>query len=269
MILLPPFATIAVEIPRSMELPEGRGDLSKHRREEEEIDEVGIELRAATVQNDVRGNRGVPAGAIPPGVGDRIVRIGDADNACVQGNLDAPEAAGISGAIPAFVVTEDAFPEVGVESGHGLEHFGAPLGMRGDQLPFARRESMVIVYHIIDRGMDLSDVVKECEALDAAALAVVEVRRARENQRVGSNAADVGSGLVIVGVDSVQKGLESSGREPLGRAPSRRFPGGKERSDCSDRESWKGTKHSIFSWHGAVAGQEPGDRLPERRRCQR
>jgi len=260
--------TIAPEILRSMELAQRGHDLLENRREEKEIDERRIELGSATAENDLGGGAGATTGAIPPGVGDRVVGIGDAHDPRFERNRGAAETAWIPGAIPGLVMAEDARSEIGIEPGQWLEHLGAPLRMGREPPPFARRELVVIVNHVVDGGMDLPDVVKERDALDAAAVAFVEVGGARKNQRVRGDATDVGAGLVIVGVDRVQKRLERRRGKSLCGAPGGGFTGGEERADRADGEAGNGTEHPIFFSHGSREAQEVGDtvRHVQRRR---
>ena len=108
-------------------------------RKEEEIDELGVELRAAPVERspDAR-RRSAVALAIASAVGDRVEGVGDRDDARRERDAAALEPARIALAVPALVVREHAVGEIGIEGAQRLEHVGAARGVRGDGAPLGR-----------------------------------------------------------------------------------------------------------------------------------
>jgi hypothetical protein len=250
------FATIAPVILRPVKLAQRRDYLLEHRREEKEIDQLGIKLRSATTQDDLGGGHGVPAGTVSSGVGDRVVRVGDAHDPGLDRNRFSAEPGGIAGAVPALVMTEHAGAEIRIEARHRLEHLGATLRMGGDQLPFRGRELMIVVNHVIDRRVDLADVVEERDALDASATRFIEVGGTSEDQRVGRYAPDVSTRLVVIGVDRVEQRLECGSRKSLRGLAGGGLTRGEQASDRPDREAWNRTQHSIFFSHGVAEGKK-------------
>ena len=69
---------------------------------------------------------------------------------------------------------------------------------------------------IEQRLMDLSDVVEEGDALDAALFGRRQVRRIREDERVARDASHMGAGLAVVRIDGVEERLEQGGRQAFG-----------------------------------------------------
>ena len=91
--------------------------------------------------------------------------------------------------------------------------------MRDDQRALAIVELVVVVDNVEEGGVDLPDVVVERDALDGAALVLIEAGRAREHERVGGDAANVRAGLRVVGINGVEERFERGGgdafAEPL------------------------------------------------------
>ena len=91
-------------------------DTFPNRRLEHEIDEVGVEL-PATFAGDRIGGVVCPAGiAVTAAMGNRVEGVGDGDDASREWDSRAAEVARVSGAIPAFVVGQDAVGELRVEA---------------------------------------------------------------------------------------------------------------------------------------------------------
>ena len=81
----------------------------------------------------------------------------------------------------------------------------------------AGRERVVVVDDVEERLVDLADVVKERDALDARCTrARRELGGVGEDERVGGDAAHVRAGLGVVRVDGVEQRFECGGGETLG-----------------------------------------------------
>jgi hypothetical protein len=151
-------------------------------------------------------------------VRDGVERVGDCRDARGERDRGAAQRARVAAAVPSLVVREDAGGELRVERGQRLEHLGAAQRVDRNEAALVRREGALVVHQIEERGVDLSYVVKERDALDAAHVGVVEPGGVRERDRVRGDAADVGAGLRVVGVDRVEERLEGGGGETLGNA---------------------------------------------------
>jgi len=68
-----------------------------------------------------------------------------------------------------------------------------------------------------ERLVDLADVVEQRDAFDVTFLGRVEVGRVGQDQRIPSDAADVGTRLMVVRVDRAKQCLEHSGSKSLRR----------------------------------------------------
>ena len=254
--LEPAFAAIALKILRPMKLAQRRQHLLEHGGEQKQIDQLGIELRSSSSQDDLGGGHCVPAGAVAPSMGDRVVRVGDAHDPGLDRNRVATEPRGIPGSVPALVMTEHTGAEIRIKARHRLEDLGAALRMGGDQLPFRGRELMIVVNDVIDRRVDLANVVEKRDALDASATRFVEFGGTREDQRVSRNAPDVSTRLVVVGVDRVEQRLECGSRKSLGGLAGGGLTSGEQAADRPNREPWNRAQHSIFFSHGVGEGKK-------------
>jgi len=82
----------------------GAHHLSEHRRKEKEIDEVGIELRAASFQQHLTREIARLRVAIAPAVSEGVEGIDDGHDACGEGDSPALEPARVPLSIPSFMV---------------------------------------------------------------------------------------------------------------------------------------------------------------------
>lgn len=117
-----------------------------------------------------------------------------------------------------FVVRQDALGELGIEAGEGSEHVGAPSGVGGDRATLVLAQLLPFVNDVEESLVDLADVVKEGDALDAAEGPLVPSRGISDDERVVGDASDVGPGLGVVGVDGVEERLERRGGHAFGRS---------------------------------------------------
>jgi len=108
------------------------GKLVEHRRKQDEIDQVRIELLAPAGGDDF--NRGVETlpQAVSPIVGERIESVRNGDDARLERSARALEVPRIALAIPTFVVRQNPRGQLGVECSKRSQHFGAPARMGVD-----------------------------------------------------------------------------------------------------------------------------------------
>ena len=164
-----------------------------------------------------RGGDGAFA-RVASSVRDGVEGVGDRDDARLQRNVAAAQAARISAPVPSLVVREHAVGELGIEGVERSEDVGAELRVRDDQRALLLGELLVVVDDVEERLVDLPDVVKECDALDGALVrAHSRSAASREDERVGGDAADVCAGFGVVRVDGVEECLEGGGGDSLGR----------------------------------------------------
>jgi len=79
-------------------------DALPDRRQQDEIDQLGIELAASLGRDGVGGMLRAQRVAIAPSVGDRVERVGDGDDARGEGDAGAAQAARVAAAVPPLVV---------------------------------------------------------------------------------------------------------------------------------------------------------------------
>src|SRR5688572_10116024 len=96
--------------------------------------------------------------------------------------------------IPSLVVGEDAFGQVGIERSKRLQHIRPAAWMGHHRPSLTRRQATLVMKDVIDRLVDLSDVVEERDPLDAAPRPLIELSRVSEYQRVVGNAPNMGAG---------------------------------------------------------------------------
>ena len=202
------------------DFPFGGADAREHGREDEQVHELWVEGRAAAFEDDVAGDLGGASAAVAAVVGDGVEGVGDRDDAGRHRDASSLELAGIAGAVPPLVVREHAGGELRVEAVQGCEHVGTTLGVREDRSALGGGELAVVVDDVEERLVDLADVVKERDTLDDALVAVAQSGGVGEDEGVVGDAADVGAGLGVVGVDGVEERFEGGGGEPLGALPA-------------------------------------------------
>ena len=80
-------SAVSLKVRRPPQLSQRLHDLLENRGKQEQVYEIRIELRAATLENDFRGRGRVPSGPVAAGVGDRIIRVSDAHDSGAERNL--------------------------------------------------------------------------------------------------------------------------------------------------------------------------------------
>ena len=181
----------------------------EHRRKEHQIDELRIELRSAAGRDHIRGIAGATTFAISTAMRDGIEGVGERDDPRRQRYALAAQPPRISGAVPALVMRDHTFRELGIERGERSEYLGAALGMRGDCLTLGGREIGVLVNDVEQRLVDLADVVKERDALDVLFLVIIEMRGVGEDEGVGGDTTNVGASFGVVCVDRVEEDFQA------------------------------------------------------------
>jgi len=175
------------------------------RGKEKEIDELGVELEAAPVDERPSRHRGGLSTAVRSPVRDRVEGVGDRDDAC--GEWDAPsfQATRISLAVPTLVVSQHAVGQIGIEDAERFEHAGANTRVLRDGTTLGRTQRVRLANDVFDCLVDLADVVEERDALDALAFMVGEIGRVGKDEGVRGDASDVCARIGVVGVDRVEE----------------------------------------------------------------
>ncbi len=112
---------------------EGLDDLVEHRTAQQEIRELGVELRAAAAGDSVVRNVDGAFALVAAAVRDDVEGIGEGDDARLRRNVDSLEPARIAAAIPALVVREDAVVELRIEGVERTDDIRAQLRVRDDE----------------------------------------------------------------------------------------------------------------------------------------
>jgi len=188
-------------------------------RKEKEIDEVGVELRAAALEEHLARDVERLGIAIAASVREGVEGVGDGDDTGRERNATPPESTGIAVSVPPLVVCEHAVGEIGIETRQRCEDVGADGRVRGDGSAILGAEWLIVADDVDEGLVDLPDIVEEGDTFDALALVLRELGRFTEDERVRRDAAYVRTRLGIVGVDGVEQRLERCRGEPLGDAP--------------------------------------------------
>ena len=188
-------------------------------RKEKEIDEIGVELRAAALEQHLARDVERLGIAISASVREGVEGVGDSDDTGRERNTAPLESARIPFSIPPLVVCEHAVGEIGIETRQRCEDVGADGRVRGDGSAILGAEWLIVADDVDEGLVDLPDIVEEGDTFDALALVLRELSRFTEDERVRGDAAYVRARLGIVGVDGVEQRLERCRGEPLGDAP--------------------------------------------------
>jgi len=199
----------------------GRGNAREHRGKDEEVDQLGIEECFATFDDDVARNIHRSPAAVAAMKGDGIERVGDGNDACGERDAASLQLPGVAGAVPPFMMVEHAARELRIEPVEWREDVGAPLGVGEDGAALRGRELAVVVNDVEERFVDLADVVKQGNALDASGVVLIESGGFGEDECVVGDAPDMGAGFHVVCVDGVEEGLEGGGGEAFCALSSR------------------------------------------------
>jgi len=114
------------------------------------------------------------------------------------------------------VVRGDATPQIGIKRAKRIEHFSATLRMGFHRSALLRRELGYLVEDVRQSSVELPDVVKQCDALNAAHRVPVEPSGLGQNQRVRRDPAHVVARLLVVGIDCIEQRLHRRRGESLG-----------------------------------------------------
>ena len=235
-------------------------DLIEYGRKEHQIDELRIELRPTTGRDDFGRRRRTAAIAVATIVRDRVEGIGEHNDARRQWNVLSPEASRIAGSVPALVMGQDSFGEVGVEWGERGEHVRAAPRMGDDGAALRGGEVRRLVDDVEERLVNLADVVKERDALDDLRLVLIELQRVGYDECVGGNTAGVRASLRVVGINRIEQCFHTRGREPLGRFAAMSFPH-EERAGQDAGGDGENRAHGASEWQDSYVRARGGARV--------
>ncbi len=193
--------------------------------EEEEIYQIGIELRAPSAGNDLGRRARRKSTLIAPSKAQDVEGIGNGDDPCRERNLVAGQATGVSASVPTLMVREDAVSEIGIEVRDRVENFGSAPRVGLDGAPLFVTEIAPFVNDVEECLMDLAYVVEEGDLLDHSKGVWIDCGFLGEHDGVRRDATDVGAGIGVVGVDRVEKSLEGGRGEALHRPSAVALPG--------------------------------------------
>src|SRR5512135_1802137 len=106
--------------------------LVEHRRKQDEIDQVRIELLAPAGGDDFNGGVETLPRPVSPIVGESIERVCNGDDPRLERNARALEVPRVALAVPSFVVRQNPRGQLGVECSKRSQHFSAPTRMGVD-----------------------------------------------------------------------------------------------------------------------------------------
>lgn len=205
-------------------------------RKQHDIHDRGIELRGARLEHDLRRFVEGAFVAIAPGVRHDIKGVRDGHYACRERNALSAQVTRVPRSVPALVMRQNGVGKLRMEAGNGREDIGAACGVSGDGPPFSGRELARLVDDIEERFVNLPDVVKEGGQLDRAPLGFIDAESVADDQGVIGDAANMGAGLLVVGVDRAQQRLETGGRKTFGALASAAFSDEYDSQYCTHDE---------------------------------
>ena len=194
----------------------GSDDTFPDWRQQEEIDELRIELRAAAFEDDTACLLDRAAIAVLSPMRDGVEGIGNGDDARWQRDVSALELIRVAPPVPALMMRQHVPPELGIETGEWLQHVGTAARVRGDGTAFGRREALDVVDDVEERLVDLADVVEQGDARDAMPGALRKAGGVGEDEGIFGDASDMDAGVGIVGVDGSQERFEGGGGHSFG-----------------------------------------------------
>jgi hypothetical protein len=204
---------------RSVSLAHCLFDPGNYRLAQKQIDEDGLELRSASFANRLYCLTEASRSAIAAAMCDRVEAVRNRNDARLQRNPFSPETVRIAFSVPTFVVRGDAAPEIGIKRAKRIENFSATLWMGFHCSPLLRRELGCLVEDVRQSSVELADVVKQCDALNAAQPVPVEPCGPGQNQRVRRDSAHVLARLFVVGIDRIEQRFHRRRGESLGFGP--------------------------------------------------
>jgi len=153
---------------RHVRLPHRALDFCPYRRAQEDVDQIRVELGAASLLDGAHRFAEAAGVAVATSVSDRVEAVGDRDDPRRQRNSLPLQSSRISCAVPSLVVCRDPLPEIRIESLQRCEDLGAALSVRHHGAALLRSELGRLVENIGQRPVKLADVVEERDTLDAA-----------------------------------------------------------------------------------------------------
>lgn len=213
------FSTPAIVADNAWRTPKGtlRGDDAiEYGWQQHQVHELGIELCASAVGDDVGGRPRASTASVPPIVRHRIEGVGKHNDARRERDSLSAELVWIALAIPALVMSKHSCGQIGIEWAERREHVAATRRMGDNGTPFRRCEVAMLVNDVEERFVNFPDVVKERDTLDDLALMLVQVGGVGDHEGIGGDASDVSARFGVIGVDGIQERLEPCRTESLG-----------------------------------------------------
>lgn len=178
---------------------------------EEEVHELRIELRSRAVRDEVHGIAHGKGRLVGPFGDQRVEHVGYGDDARLERDALAREAAHVAGAVPALVMEERDVPDHFVDVGaleHALRHEHVAL----HDLEFLGRVAPGL-HEDLARHAHLADVVQRGVEADAAAEDLVLPDLPRQEFRIGTHPLDVQARVLVVDeVDVLERGDHGHGQ---------------------------------------------------------
>lgn len=191
------------------------GHLLEDGRQEQQIDELWIELRAPSVKDDLQRLVRCTAVTIAAVVRDCVERVRDRDDTCGERNRRRAKSARISGAIPAFVMCDHRVRQRLVKVRDRRQHLGAANRMCRNRTALFGRQLALFVYNVEQSLVNFPNVVKKRAQFYRASCLLVQSDGVGENQSVSRDPTNVCPGLWIVGVDRLEQRFERRRGEAL------------------------------------------------------
>ena len=128
---------------------------------------------------------------VAPPMGDRIEAVGDRNDSGRERDSLALQATRIAGPIPALVVGGDSLAQIRVERGERSKNLGPALRVGSHGPPLLWCELGLVVKDVGESLVELTDIVEQRDALDAAAHALIEFRGFGQQERISRDATHV------------------------------------------------------------------------------
>src|SRR3974377_1722896 len=165
--------------------------------------ELGIELRIGAAFEFAERFLGGPALFVAAVAGDRVVGVGNRNDAGAEGDAFAGQSIGITGTVKEFVMVQDHMPD----ASHRYERFKqlpAVRHMGFHRLPLFRVQRPALVQNAF-RDADFSDVVKNRAKTYFLHFGIRQAQRFGKQRRIGGNLLRVTLGVLILGVDGIRE----------------------------------------------------------------
>ena len=180
---------------------------------EEDGDEGGVELGAGAPAYFGQGDLARHGRAVGASGAHGVEGVGQRQDARDEGDVLAGEFCGVAGAVPAFVVMEDALEDEG-NGGNTSEDSVADLGMPADLGVLIGVEAAGLAEDVFGDA-DLADIVEQAGDAVELDLRLVEVECDGHLGRQEADAFGMSAGVAVLGVDAGAHGLEHACEEEM------------------------------------------------------